>query len=247
MNPHAQGFDRQPANHKSASPAQVKSKRVGRLAMLALTLGLMPFFPAMAEDHQHDHHHHAMPSVADGYVRTLASYAVPDVKLVDADRAGVSLRSQLDDKPVILNFIFTSCGAICPVMSTTSRRCRQHWDGSGIRCAWCRFPSTRARHPGSAQNLCQKIRCGPQWQMLTGSLDNSIAVQRAFDVYRGDKMGIPRSRSFGLRQGNPGCGWTASQRRRHSARIPQDHIPLTVSLGLAALPSPKPCVARSPF
>src|SRR5512143_190598 len=68
------------------------------------------------EDH---HHHHAMADEPPGYVRTLGDYAIPDVNLVDADGAGVSLRAALADKPVIMNFIFTSCGAVCPVMSRT--------------------------------------------------------------------------------------------------------------------------------
>lgn len=43
--------------------------------------------------------------------------------------------------------------------------------------------------PEALKNSPRKCGAGPQWQMLTGSLDNSIAVQRALDVYRGDKMG----------------------------------------------------------
>ena len=50
-------------------------------------------------------------------VRSLENYAVPDVNMMDADGVALSLRSALADKPVILNFIFTSCGAVCPVMS----------------------------------------------------------------------------------------------------------------------------------
>jgi len=89
------------------------------IALMVMTLGLAPFpLGANPNDHEH-HHHHAMPGEQDGYVRSLATYTVPDVKLLDPNRAQVSLRRQLDDKPVIMNFIFTSCGAICPVMSTT--------------------------------------------------------------------------------------------------------------------------------
>ena len=34
----------------------------------------------------------------------------------------------------------------------------------------------------------KRFKAGPQWEFLTGSLDDSIAVQRAFDADRGDKM-----------------------------------------------------------
>lgn len=157
--------------------------------MFVLTLGLMPFLPAMAQD-PHAHHHRVAPSTQDGYVRTLASYTVPDVKLLDANRAGVPLRTLLADKPVILNFIFTSCGAICPVMSATFSQVQATL---GLQRDAVRMVSISIdpEHdtPEALKIYARKYGAGPQWRMLTGSLDNSIAVQRAFDVYRGDIMG----------------------------------------------------------
>lgn len=167
------------------------SHKPGGLAMLALSLSLGACLPAMAQDHDHHHahHHHAMPSTQDGYVRTQASYTIPDVKMLDADGAGVPLRSSLDDKPVILNFIFTSCGAICPVMSNTFSQVQ---DALGPEKDAVRMVSIsidpEQDTPTALKAYAGKYGAGPQWQMLTGSLDDSIAVQRAFDIYRGDKM-----------------------------------------------------------
>jgi Uncharacterized protein SCO1/SenC/PrrC, involved in biogenesis of respiratory and photosynthetic systems len=42
--------------------------------------------------------------------------------------------------------------------------------------------------PAKLKEYARKFGAGPQWQMLTGSVENSIAVQRAFNTYRGDKM-----------------------------------------------------------
>jgi protein SCO1/2 len=159
----------------------------------ALSLSLAPFAPvAIAEDmHAHHHHHHAMPAEQDGYVRSQAAYAVPDVKLVNAEGATVPLRSELaeQDKPVILNFIFTTCGAICPVMSATFSQLQ---DSLGEARDAVRMVSIsidpEEDTPDALKAYAGKYGAGPQWQMLTGSLDDSIAVQRAFGVYRGDKM-----------------------------------------------------------
>lgn len=159
-------------------------------AILSLALLSLPV-RGIAQDQQHDHHHHhAMPSEQDRYVRTLAAYTIPDVRLLDVNGAGVPLRSQLDDKPVILNFIFTSCGAICPVMSSTFSQVQAAL-GTGRDAVRMVSISIDPEHdtPAELKNYAEKYAAGPQWQMLTGSLDNSIAVQRAFDVYRGDKMG----------------------------------------------------------
>jgi protein SCO1/2 len=143
----------------------------------------------MAEDHSH--HHHAMPAEADGYVRSQAAYTVPDVKLVDADGAGVPLRSELaeQDKPVILNFIFTTCGAVCPVMSATFSQVQAALgpERDAVRMLSISIDPEEDT-PAALKAYAGKYGAGPQWRMLTGSLDDSIAVQRAFGVYRGDKM-----------------------------------------------------------
>ena len=176
----------------------------GMIAMLALTLCLASFPLAMAQEQHEHHHHHAMPSEQDSYVRTLASYTIPDVKLLDHNRAQVSLRRQLDDKPVILNFIFTSCGAICPVMSATFSQVQKALgpERDAVRMVSISIDPDFDT-PEALKIYAKKYGAGPQWRMLTGSLDNSIAVQRAFNVYRGDKMGHTPTTFLRARAGQP--------------------------------------------
>lgn len=166
----------------------LKSQRM----LAALMLALAPLsMSAVAEDHSHHHHHHAMPAEADGYVRTQAAYTVPDVKLVDADGAGVPLRRELaqQDRPLILNFIFTTCGAVCPVMSATFSQLQAALgpERDAVRMLSISIDPEEDT-PAALKAYAGKYGAGPQWRMLTGSLDDSIAVQRAFGVYRGDKM-----------------------------------------------------------
>lgn len=153
-------------------------------------------------------HPHAMsmpmPSEQDGYVRTQANYTIPDVNLVDADGAGVSLRSALADKPVILNFIFTSCGAICPVMSRTFSQVQSALgpERDKVRMVSISIDPEQDT-PAVLKAYADKYGAGPQWEMLTGSLNDSIAVQRAFDVYRGDKMNHLPTTFLRARPGQP--------------------------------------------
>jgi protein SCO1/2 len=42
--------------------------------------------------------------------------------------------------------------------------------------------------PARLREYAHKFGAGPGWQHYTGSLPASLATQRAFDVYRGDKM-----------------------------------------------------------
>lgn len=174
------------------------------LVLAVLSLGLAPFpTRAVSHDNQHDHHH-AMPDEQDGYVRTTASYTIPDVKLLDPNRALVSLRRQLDDKPVILNFIFTSCGAICPVMSATFSQVQKALgpERDAVRMVSISIDPDFDT-PEALKIYAKKYGAGPQWQMLTGSLDTSIAVQRAFNVYRGDKMGHTPATFLRAKPGQP--------------------------------------------
>lgn len=194
MNTHTPSHRRAGDRIASSRAGRCRAQAVltpGTFAVFALILGLVLVLPAMGQGPHEHHHHHAMPAEQDGYVRSQGNYAIPDVKLVDADGVGVPLRSELADenKPVILNFIFTTCGAICPVMSATFSQLQ---DALGAERDAVRMVSIsidpEQDTPAALKAYAGKYGAGPQWQMLTGSLGDSIAVQRAFDVYRGDKM-----------------------------------------------------------
>lgn len=161
---------------------------------IALALAHAPSVVAAdAHDAHHGHHaHHAAQQAAPaGYTRTTATYAMPDVRLVDADGAIVSLQSELAGQPgpVLVNFIFTTCGAVCPVMSSTFSQVQ---DALGAERETVRMLSIsidpEQDTPAALKAYAGRYHAGTQWRMLTGSLADSIAVQRAFDVYRGDKM-----------------------------------------------------------
>ena len=169
-----------------------RSRAILLVAALSSCLAVIPA-NAMAADHMHMHHdhgQHVMPSESDGYQRTRGDYNIPDVNLVDSNGVSVPLAKELNGgKPVLLNFIFTSCGAICPVMSATFAKVQA---GLGPERDTVRMVSIsidpEQDTPAALKAYAGKYGAGPQWQMLTGSLQDSIAVQRAFDVYRGDKM-----------------------------------------------------------
>src|SRR5471030_702406 len=69
------------------------------------------------------HDHQAQESQAEvksgKYERSLQVYVVPDVTLVNANARPIRMRELLAaDGPVMLDFFFTICTAICPAMST---------------------------------------------------------------------------------------------------------------------------------
>lgn len=135
-------------------------------------------------------HHHVMAPASSGYQRSVASYKIPDVKLVDMNGVEGSLRDGLEgNDPIMLNFIFTSCNAICPVMSATFRNVQERLgkERNKVRMVSISIDPENDT-PARLKEYAEKFHAGPQWRMLTGSIENSIAVQRAFGVFRGDKM-----------------------------------------------------------
>ena len=54
------------------------------------------------------------------FSKASAEYKLPDVEVIRQDGKKLSFSKELNDgRPVILNFIFTSCSAICPMLIHT--------------------------------------------------------------------------------------------------------------------------------
>lgn len=149
----------------------------------------------------HEHHHHDMDmNMGDSAMqarmeanmhvpvsRSTADYQVPDVTLKDAGGKAVALRKILDDgEPLMLNFIFTSCTTVCPVMSGIFSQVQTKL-GRSVRLVSISI-DPEYDTPARLRAYGKRFDAGAEWTMLTGSLADSIAVQRAFGAYRGDKM-----------------------------------------------------------
>ena len=162
------------------------------IALLAFILWLLAsaLLSAKVYGGEHDHHMHGLDGMRGMYTRSVAAYDIPDLKLVDMNGAAVSLHDGLGgDAPILLNFIYTTCTAICPVMSATFHHVQNQL---GAEAGKVRMVSISIDPefdtPAKLKEYSAKYRTGPQWKLLTGSVENSQAVQRAFHSYRGGKM-----------------------------------------------------------
>ena len=140
------------------------------------------------------------------HASVVAQYPIPDVRLVRDDGKAVSLPEEMNDgRPVVLNFIFTTCSTICPLMSQTLAQFDRELGADRERVHLMSISidpeqDTVARLHAYAQ----KFHAGPEWQHYTGSAQASLAAQRAFNVWRGDKMGHS---SVTLVRAAPGTPW----------------------------------------
>jgi protein SCO1/2 len=125
-----------------------------------------------------------------GYKRTVENYTLPARELTTMQGQQVTLSELLDsEQPVAINFIFTSCTTICPIMSATFAQAQKKLGDEAARIHWISISiDPEYDTPERLRDYAQHFHGNGQWSFLTGSTENIAAVQRAFDVYRGDKM-----------------------------------------------------------
>lgn len=121
---------------------------------------------------------------------TSVQYEIPNLQLVRQDGEPVSLRKEMDDgRPVVLNFIFTTCGSICPLMSQVFGEFQRKL---GTESAQVHLMSIsidpEQDTPERLREYAGRFGAGPGWQYYTGTIAASLSAQQAFNVYRGDKM-----------------------------------------------------------
>jgi protein SCO1/2 len=163
--------------------------RITSAAWLAAASIALPTGASAHDAHQHaGHAAHAARS--DGYQRSERTYAIPDVVLTDAEARPVRLRALLaTPQPVMMNFIFTTCGTICPVMSRVFAEVPGKLGAAAkhlLRVSISIDPENDT--PARLKSYAGDFDAGSQWTFLTGQLQDVKTVQLAFDSYRGDKM-----------------------------------------------------------
>ena len=122
--------------------------------------------------------------------RAEVAYDIPDVTLINSEGEPVSLRAELTiDRPVFVNFIFTSCTSVCPLLTATLAKVQTELLNrkEAFRIVSISIDPEQDT-PARLQAYAQRFRAQPEWHFLTGDAANMLVVLRAFDAYRGGKM-----------------------------------------------------------
>src|SRR6185312_5813783 len=101
-----------------------------------------------------------------------------------------SLPEEMNDgRPVVLNFIFTSCSSICPLMSQVFAQFQKRLGAESSTVHLMSISvDPEEDTPARLREYARKFHAGAGWQHYTGTIEASLAAQRAFNVWRGDKM-----------------------------------------------------------
>ena len=146
---------------------------------------------AIAAEQEHDPHaHHRHMMNQSGYESSKHSYMIPDLVLIDMNNNKVSLAEALGhEEPVMLNFIFTTCTTICPVLTATFSQVQRKLgdEAKNMRMISITIDPEQDT-PERLKEYAGRFKAEAGWQFLTGSIDDITTTQKAFDAYRGDKM-----------------------------------------------------------
>jgi len=124
------------------------------------------------------------------YKRTVQRYAIPNVTLLNQDGKKVSIRNLVDSgKPVIIDFIYTTCNTICPVLSASFTNLRRELgkDADKVQLISISIDPEHDR-PEQMKKYLSRFNAGKGWDFLTGSREDIRRVLKALDAVVDDKM-----------------------------------------------------------
>jgi len=123
--------------------------------------------------------------------RSSSQIEVPELKMLRQDGTPVRLDQELNDgRPVVVNFVYTSCTTICPMssMEFESLQKRLGKDRQRVHLVSISIDPEQDT-PARLRQYAQQFHAGSGWDYYTSDAASSVKAQLAFGVYRGDKMG----------------------------------------------------------
>jgi protein SCO1/2 len=112
---------------------------------------------------------------------SLSSMKIPDAQVLDQSGKQLNFYSDLvKDKVVAINFVFTTCTAICPSLTATFRRVQQEAAARGLEVQLISVsvdPTTDT--PERLKDFATKFKAEPGWTFVTGEKSRIDSVLQA--------------------------------------------------------------------
>ncbi len=151
-----------------------------------LAMGLLWSASALHAQPIDEHEQHRAAAAAQVRISTH-DYAVPNVVLRDSDGNPVALQAVLAPQtPVVMNFIYTTCTTICPVMTASLLQLQGRLANVAIKP---RYVSISIDPDFDSSRILKTYakRYGADWLFLTGSRVDVLRVLTSFESWRGSK------------------------------------------------------------
>jgi protein SCO1/2 len=124
------------------------------------------------------------------YQVTKENYQMPDVTLIDQEGKRVGFKDMMrSDKPIVVDFIFSTCSTICPVLSASFVNLQNRLGAASrdVRLVSISIDPENDT-PRMMKEYLKRYRARPGWDFLTGSRKDIDSVMRAFNAYIPNKM-----------------------------------------------------------
>lgn len=149
----------------------------------AAALALVPAARA-AEDHSHHHHHEQKPAAQEKPSSVQVKFG--DAVLVSQDGKKLKLKSEVfADRIVVLDFAYTSCTTVCPVLSAVLAKVQdQLGEKSGREVQLVTITVDPVRdNPARLKEYAARYGAKPGWLWLTGPSGTVNEVLKGFGAY----------------------------------------------------------------
>ncbi len=164
---------------------QTKTTSLFKIATYSLVISLFNFSAHAAD--KHDHH---KVLIEKDYTVVSPVIKLAEINMVDTNNKPVTLAKELNQGPVVVNFIFTSCTAICPILSSTFSQVQKRFNEiKAPKLKLISFSIDPERDtPARLKEYAQKFNAGERWKFYTGTKPDMLNVEKIFSNYRGNKM-----------------------------------------------------------
>jgi cytochrome oxidase Cu insertion factor (SCO1/SenC/PrrC family) len=150
----------------------------------ALALCAMLALPAVVAAGEHDHHHMPATEPPDDDSSPEAPVKPPDVQVLTQDgKKSHFYRDLVKGRTVLVDFIYTTCTAICSPMTANLRDVRQQLGDAADKVEFISITiDPKADTPPVLKAFAKQFDTGPHWSFVTADSAALAKLQKGFAV-----------------------------------------------------------------
>ena len=152
--------------------------------------------------------------------KSIERYIVPDVVLTDQNGMKVNLKTLLQtSKPVMLDFIYSTCTTTCPVLSADYVNVQNRIAPDTLKVQLISISIDPENDtPQVMKGYLKRYRAKPGWEFLTGNREEIDTVMKAFRIKEMSYNYFTLIRTF------PNDMWTKINGHLNAKEIQADYL-----------------------
>ncbi len=161
-------------------------RKLWPLSKLCILTFLLCMNPQWTVAHEIDNH-----DTGARISKSSSDVVLPNLKIIKKDGTEVNLQSELNTNQIqVVSFVYSTCKTICPMTNQILQKTQEKL-GTDLKSVHISSFSIDPEYdtPERMRTYTKIFHAKDAWQHYTMySEGDSISIQRAFDIYKGDKM-----------------------------------------------------------